>query len=47
MNDATTLVPTTYPELEQEMYAWLEEERLTIPPSDEVQFELELELMLG
>lgn len=46
MSNAVTLVPPTYPELESEVYLWLEDRKTLPPPSDDVQFELELETML-
>ncbi len=46
MSNAVTLVPPTYPELESEVYRWLEERETMPPPSDDAQFELELETML-
>lgn len=47
MSNAVTLVPPTYPELTEELYLWLDSDRETLPPpSDDAQFELELETML-
>jgi hypothetical protein len=47
MSNAVTLVPPTYPELESEVYRWLEERETMPPPSDDEQFELEVESLLG
>ena len=46
MSNAVTLVPPTYPELESEVYMWLEDRKTLPPPSDDVQFELEVQSLL-